>query len=139
MNSNNSKYQSRNIFIRRTERSVLRLLIFIIIPACIISYFLFGNPKLLSTIVILLSLSGLIQLEICGLFEYMNYFKEELEKIYDESGLAPSNLTRPIFEFYNPEPTWKAFITNNLYFNKRFGFSLLIFSGLLQLCIIWFT
>lgn len=96
-----------------------------------------SDPKLLNTIVVLLSIAGLIQLEVCGLFEYVDYLGEELERIHEESGLVPSNLTRAIFEYYNPETTCRAFITNTLYFNKRFGFFLLLLSGLIQLYATW--
>ena len=139
MNENILKYQSRNALIHRIERALLKIMIFIVIPACMISYIIFRDPKLLNTIVILFFITGLVQLEICGLFKYVNYFGEELERVYNESGRTPSNITRAIYEFYNPEPTWRAYITNTLYFNKQFGFFLLIFSGFLQLYVTWCT
>ncbi len=112
-------------------------MIFIIIPIfCILAIF-YPTRKISNSLSILFSLAGLIQLEVTGLFEYVDYFSKELEKIYDESGLTPSNITRAIHEYYNPEPTLKAFIDNQLYFNKRFGFYLLLIGGVIQLFITW--
>lgn len=64
------------------------------------------------------------------------YFTGGLQ-IYDKSGRVPSNITRAIYEYYNPEPTVKAFINNQLYLNKRVGFYLLLIGGLIQLFTIW--
>ncbi|ARM32339.1 hypothetical protein B0B39_01785 [Legionella longbeachae] len=135
MDENISNYQNRNSIFRKLERFSLKFLLFLIIPISILSYIYFQNPRIINALSTLLSLTALIQLEVCGLFGYVEFLGNELDRIYEESGCVPSNITRSIFEFYNPEPGIKNYINNQLYFNKRIGFYLLLISGLLQLYI----
>lgn len=122
---------------RRLERALL-LLLLSLIPISLIAYFICGNHKFLLSIPILLSLSALIQLEVAGLFGYLDDLENELSEIYKESGLSPSHLTRRLFEFYDPEhPKWN-FIKNHLYRNKRVGFSLAFIAGVFQFFLIWY-
>ncbi|HAT3864062.1 TPA: hypothetical protein I8652_001651 [Legionella pneumophila] len=137
MNSHTSKYAERNRPIRKVERFILKIIIFVVIPICCVLGIVYPTGKISNSLPVLFSLAGLIQLEVAGLFEYIDYLGNELEKIYDESGRVPSNITRAIYEYYNPEPTVKAFINNQLYLNKRVGFYLLLIGGLIQLFTIW--
>ena len=114
MDSRISKYAERNKSLRRIERFILKLMIFVVIPISCILAIIYPTSKVSNSLSVLFSLAGLIQLEVTGLFEYIAYLGDELEKIYDQSGLTPSNITRAIHEYYNPEPTVKAFINNQL-------------------------
>ena len=116
--------EEKDTILRTLERALL-LILLSLIPITLIAFFIYGNHKFLFTIPILLSLSALIQLEIAGLFDYLNELESELSKIYDESGLTPSHITRRLYEFYDPEhPKWD-FIKNyltllNKVYNKEF-------------------
>ena len=138
MDDNISNFKVRNSKIRKFERFLLFLLSLVAIPLSILTYIIFLSPKVLNSLPTLISITALIQLEVCGLFGYLDFFRTELERIYEESGCVPSNLTRSIYEFYNPEPGVKNLIFNQLYFNKRIGFYLLFISGFLQLYINYF-
>lgn len=137
MNIYVSKYKNRNSIARKAERIALKLLVLIIIPMSIVFSIIYNSPKILSSLPVLLSLSGLLQLEVCGLFDYVTYLEKELKEIHDNTGCSPSNIARAIYEFNNPEPGIRGFINSQLYFNKRIGFYFLLIGGLLQLFIIY--
>lgn len=103
MEDNISNYQNRNSIIRKFERLLLIFLLFGAIPLSALGCIVLLSPKILNSLPTLLSITALIQLEICGLFGYLDYFGAELEKIHEESECTPSNLVRPLYEFYNPE------------------------------------
>ena len=130
--------KEKNKIIRKSERCLLISLLFLI-PVTLFAYFLSGNNKLLVSLPMLLSLSALLQLEITGLFGYLDDLEEKASKIYDESGLTPSHIYRRLYEFYNPEhPKWD-FVKGHLYRNKRVGFFLAFLAGIFQLFIIWYV
>lgn len=131
--------EGSNSRIRKFERFVLVFLILVAIPLSLVAYIIFLSPIILHSITTLISITALIQLEVCGLFEYLDLFKAELKRSHEESGCTPSHLTRSIYEFYNPEPSLKNYIFNQLYFNKRIGFYFLFVAGLLQLFIDYFN
>jgi hypothetical protein len=138
MDDNILNFQNRNSTIRKLERFLLVFLIVCAIPLTIIAYIIFLSPKILNSLTTLISITALIQFEVCGLFGYLDFFHKEIERIYEESGCVPSNLTRSIYEFYSPEPGLRNFIFNQIYFNKRIGFYLLLIAGLLQVFIDYF-
>lgn len=122
---------------RKLERLLLLLLLSLNLIT-LIAYFICHNPNFLLSIPIFLSLSALLQLEITGLFGYLNDLENKLSEIYDESGLTPSHITRRLYEFYDPEkPKWD-FIKNHLYRNKKVGFFLAFSAGVFQLFLIWY-
>lgn len=130
--------EEKNNIIRKSERALL-LLLLALIPIMLIAYFIYGNHNTLFSIPILLSLSALLQLEIAGLFGYLNDLENKLSEIYNETGLTPSHITRRLYEFYDPEhPKWD-FIKYHFYRNKRVGFFLAFIAGVFQLFITWYV
>lgn len=127
--------QEINLTIRKIEQFLLVALLFIVIPISAIAYIKFLNPRILNSLVTLITITALIQLEVSGLFDYLH---SKLEKIHEESGCTPSNLTRIIYKFHKPVKNKMDCFLNHLYFNKRFGFWLLLGAELLQLYINYF-
>lgn len=71
MNSHTSKYAERNKPIRRVERFILKIMIFVVIPISCILGIVYPTSKISNSLPVLFSLAGLIQLEVAGLFEYI--------------------------------------------------------------------
>lgn len=85
-----------------------------------------GTTGLLSTI------TGVVQLEVSGLFErILTHYSDDEKYPYG----PPSYITREIIE--NPDKPFAAWLRSTCYFNARTGFWLITFGTMIQVVAIW--
>ena len=116
---------------------VISLVFFALVFGIAIFRFLCGETKalkLLNSSALILSIAGLIQLEITGLFEKVfNYYADQQKYPFG----PPSHFNRELIETHNPETPIRTWIWINLYENRMTGFWIILTSIAIQLVAIW--
>lgn len=114
---------------------IISVIFFIGAFANSLSMLLFDNPsylKWLNASSLILSLAGLIQLEITGLFEKLfDYYADDAKFPYG----PPSHFTRDLVETQNPDKPFRTWLWITAFQERSTGFWMLIISVLLQLIV----
>ena len=114
------------------QRTCLTLLLVASVAALLMALLSVDHARWLSTASILIGLAGIVQLEISGLFErWMDRYGDAEKYPYG----PPSHITRQIID--NPDTPIRNALRQHAWFEKRTGFLLIVFGGLLQLAAIW--
>jgi len=116
---------------------VISLVFFALVFGIAIFGFIYGQTKavkFLNSSALILSIAGLIQLEITGLFEKVFDYYDDLQK-YPFG--PPSHFNRELIETHNPETPIKTWLWINLYENRMTGFWIILSSIAIQLVAIW--
>jgi hypothetical protein len=127
------------IYIAKYKRTffVITLVLFVLTFMIAILGIFCGQAKavkLLNSSALILSIAGLIQLEITGLFEKVfDYYADEGKYQYG----PPSHFTRELIETHNPEAPIRTWLWINLYENRMTSFWILVTSIALQLVAVW--
>jgi len=101
--------------------------------ACAVMGVRYPSARLIESAGLIFDIAGIVQLEISGLFEkFLNKYSDEKKYPYG----PPSHITRRIIDdAEKPVQTW---ILNQIFYEHRSGFWLLVLGFLFQLLANWF-
>lgn len=124
-------------YFKRNERKALWALLAATLVTCVLGLFClaFGwsnDAKLLATSGLLATLSGVVQLEVSGLFaKITEHYSDEAKYPYG----PPSHITREII--YDPDAPFREWVRGMAYFNTATGFWLIVVGTSLQVLAVW--
>jgi hypothetical protein len=124
-------------YIRRYDRVAFVVLLLLTIVAGIIAVFYvltgrLGGAKWLATTGLLATVTGVIQLEVSGLFDrILEHYGNEEKYPYG----PPSYITREVID--NPDRPVSSWMRTLCFFNMRTGFWLIVCGTLIQVCAVW--
>lgn len=126
-----------NNHFKRYERFAFVVLLFLTAGATIIGTYcvlvgLSGGVKWVGTSGLLATATGVVQLEVSGLFEKILTHYGDAEK-YPYG--PPSYITREIID--NPDRPFSTWLRNTCYFNARTGFWLIVIGTMIQVVAVW--
>jgi hypothetical protein len=95
-----------------------------------------NGVKFLNISALVLSLAGLVQLEITGLFEKVfNFYADEEKFPYG----PPSHFTRELFEIKDPDRPIQTWLWSTTFQERNAGFLMLVVSVIIQIIGTWLT
>lgn len=124
-------------YFNRTHRKAFAALVIVTLALPVIAAvaWIYGASfagKLMATAGLLATVTGLVQLEMAGLFEeFVSPYLNEEEYPYG----PPSNITREII--HNPDAPISATIRDWVYFYPRTGFWLIVAGTAIQIVAVW--
>jgi len=124
-------------YFKRHERFAFVILLLLTVASAIISVWcalrsLPTAAKWLGTAGLLATVTGVVQLEVSGLFErILNHYGDDEKYPYG----PPSYITREIID--NPDRPFSTWLRNTCYFNARTGFWLIVIGTMTQVVAVW--
>lgn len=124
-------------YLKRYERFAFIILIFLTAGVAALGvYCVIGGrsngAKFLSTSGLFATVTGVVQLEVSGLFEkIIEHYGDEEKYPYG----PPSHITREIID--NPDRPFATWLWNVSFFNAKTGFWLIILGTIVQICAVW--
>lgn len=124
-------------YFKRYERVAFAILLLLTATSAIVGVYdvLQGLPnsaKWIGTCGLLATVTGVVQLEVSGLFEKILTRYGEVEK---HPYGPPSYITREIID--NPDRPYATWFRNTCYFNARTGFWLIVLGTIAQVVAVW--
>ncbi len=124
-------------YFKRYERYAFVILLLLTIASAIIGVWcalrsLPAAAKWIGTSGLLATVTGVVQLEVSGLFEkILTHYGHDEKYPYG----PPSYITREIID--NPDRPFSTWLRNTCYFNARTGFWLIVLGTMTQVVAVW--